>query len=249
MNYLSQYKQDKFIDYLFSKKKNGVFLDIGAYDGITISNTCFFEKERFWKGICIEPMPRIFEKLKANRHSILENCCILDKEGSVIFREITGYPEMLSGILDFFDNDHIERINNEIALYGGTYQDIPIKCRNINNILLENDLYDIDYCSIDTEGAEYPIVTSIDFEKYNIKVFTIERSEEYKRLRFFLKKKGYRYIRGENDDFFIKKDIPRFPLLIAHIKYYKFILTVKYKIHKLKTICMRRSLSKKNHAG
>ncbi|MDR2406522.1 MAG: FkbM family methyltransferase [Bacteroidales bacterium] len=59
-----QYYQDFLIDFLFKKKRNGIFLDIGANDGISFSNTYRFEKFRNWTGICIEPHPEIFEKLK-----------------------------------------------------------------------------------------------------------------------------------------------------------------------------------------
>jgi FkbM family methyltransferase len=233
MDYLSQYKQDKIIDYFFKKKKNGVFLDIGANDGVTISNTYFLEKERSWNGICIEPIPRVFEKLKANRHCILENCCITDKDGTMTFREVRGYSEMLSGILDFFDNVHIERIDNEIAEYGGSYQDIIIKCRSINNILSENNLYNIDYCSIDTEGAEYTIVNNIDFKTYNIKSFTIENSYGDNVIRLFFREKGYRCISGITDDFFLKKEVPGFFRLMIHVKYHKYIHAISHKTHNI----------------
>ena len=56
--YYSQFKQDQFLnEVLFNNKKNGFFIDIGAHDGVTISNTLFFEKQNDWKGICIEPNP------------------------------------------------------------------------------------------------------------------------------------------------------------------------------------------------
>ena len=42
--YYSQFNQDEIINTLLGNKKNGVFIDIGAYDGITFSNSYFFEK-------------------------------------------------------------------------------------------------------------------------------------------------------------------------------------------------------------
>src|SRR6476660_9524112 len=47
--YFSQYGQDKFIDQvLFEGERNGVFLDVGAYDGVTINNSYFLEQSRGW---------------------------------------------------------------------------------------------------------------------------------------------------------------------------------------------------------
>ena len=41
--YYSQYGQDKFLtEFLFKNKKNGIFVDIGANDGISFSNSYFF---------------------------------------------------------------------------------------------------------------------------------------------------------------------------------------------------------------
>ena len=221
MKYYSQYKQDYLIDFLFSKKQNGFFLDIGAHDGISFSNSYFFEKYRNWNGICIEPNPVVFERLKVNRNCILENCCISYEEGNVIFRKVSGCGEMLSGILDFFDEEHIERINKEIRLHGESYQDISVKSKNINQILEDNQIYNIDYCSIDTEGAELEIIKSLDFEKYNIAAFSIEGNN--KEVTLYLENKGYKCIISENDNFYVKKD---------HSKLFTFSLLVRaYKLY------------------
>ena len=62
MKYYSQFEQDKFIyENYFINKTKGYFVDIGAHDGITFSNSKFFE-ELGWDGVCIEPNPKIFEK-------------------------------------------------------------------------------------------------------------------------------------------------------------------------------------------
>jgi hypothetical protein len=46
MEYNSQHKQDEFVDSTFFKDKiDGVFLDIGAHDGVSINNTLFFEQK------------------------------------------------------------------------------------------------------------------------------------------------------------------------------------------------------------
>ena len=68
MNYYSQSQQDKIVDILFSKKMNGFFVDIGAHNGVNFSNSLFFETYRDWKGVCIEPIPEVFEQLQKNRN-------------------------------------------------------------------------------------------------------------------------------------------------------------------------------------
>ena len=56
IEYESQCGQDKFlIQKVFKRKKRGYFVDVGAHDGIYISNTRAFEVGLDWTGICIEP--------------------------------------------------------------------------------------------------------------------------------------------------------------------------------------------------
>jgi hypothetical protein len=111
---------------------------------------------------------------------------------------------MLSGILTFFDEDHIKLIDRVLA-GGGEYEDIEIRSENINRILDENHISEIDYCSIDTEGAELSIIKSIDFDKINIKSFSIEKAVGDCLVRNILKTKGYICISGVLDGFYIKK--------------------------------------------
>ena len=74
MEYKSQHKQDEFVVNYFKGKKNGVFVDIGAHDGITLSNTYVLEKELGWTGICVEPMDHEYKKLTECRNCITCHC-------------------------------------------------------------------------------------------------------------------------------------------------------------------------------
>ena len=53
-------KLKKFLNY-----KNGFYIEIGAYDGVTQSNTLYFEKNKNWHGILIEPSKRFFKNVKS----------------------------------------------------------------------------------------------------------------------------------------------------------------------------------------
>jgi len=67
----SQFKQDLFLLEFYNKKYNGYFIEIGASNGITDSNTYLVEKDYNWKGICVEPIPYRFRDLKNNRPNSL----------------------------------------------------------------------------------------------------------------------------------------------------------------------------------
>jgi FkbM family methyltransferase len=206
--YYSQYGQDRYLDeQIFCRARNGFFLDVGANDGITYSNTCFFEKFRGWSGICIEPHPSAFSKLKKNRACDVLNVGVNKVEGILEFVKIEGYAEMLSGLKDKYDADHLKRIENEIAVHKGNYEVINIVCKRIDTILRENKVSNIDYCSIDIEGGEIEALESIDLNSWEINVMTIENNYFGNKLRMYLKKFGYKLLRTvECDELYRKRN-------------------------------------------
>jgi FkbM family methyltransferase len=176
MQYFSQDGQDKFIVKLFKGKAEGVFLDIGAYDGMIFSNTLYLEKNLGWKGICIEPNPLVFEQLQNNRKCVCLNCCVGQEMGIHKFLSVSGHATMLSGLIDMFDEKHLSRINDEIEKYGGEKKTLDVDVLPLKNILDKYGFSVIDYCNIDVEGGEISVLKSIDFSKTLIKVFTIENN-------------------------------------------------------------------------
>ncbi|MDQ0246218.1 FkbM family methyltransferase [Bacillus fengqiuensis] len=207
MQYYSQYAQDKYLnEQIFNGKKRGFFVDIGAHDGVSISNTYFFEKFMDWDGICIEPLPHIFKQLRKNRKCLCLDYAISTKVGYEEFLSLEGYTEMLSGLVDNYDKKHLNRIDNELQFYGGNKRIIKVKTSTLQSILDANRIHHIDFCSIDTEGSELKVVQSIDFNKVNIECLVIENNYNDNRVSEYLKTKNY--ILKEKligDEIFIKK--------------------------------------------
>ena len=211
-DYKGQFEQDKFFNELFFKnKKDGVFIDIGAHDGITGSNTWFFEKKLGWKGICIEPLPNVFKNLTENRNCICVNAAMADKEGSATFRQVTGYSEMLSGIEANYDSTHKERIEKEIVAMGGSYQYIEVPTVRLSTLLEKNTMYHIDFMSLDIEGGELEVLKTIDFKRFYIAAIAVENNYQTTEMREFLESQGFRFVaRVHIDEMYINKR--EFPL-------------------------------------
>lgn len=205
--YYSQDGQDEFLnENIFKNKKEGVFIDIGANDGITFSNTYFFEKSLGWTGICVEPLPKVFVQLQKNRSSICFNGCIAPEAGEMDFMAIEGYAEMLSGLTITYDERHWERIGREIKEHGGSSQVLKIPCKNLNKLLHENKISKVDYCSIDTEGGEFEILESIDFKANEIKVISVENNYDNVDLPKFMANQNYKLVKKiGQDEIYIKK--------------------------------------------
>jgi FkbM family methyltransferase len=195
----SQFGQDQFVkDNFFTDKKDGIFVDIGAHDGKTINNTLMFEQSG-WKGICIEPMELIFEKLIRNRSCICIQGCISDTAGvQEFFHVISGnlHVEMLSGLASKYTKEHRRRVERELERTGGKLEVIIVQCYLLHAILDEHHMDHIDYLSIDTEGGELDILKTIDFSKVPITVIDVENNNPNDRsIQIFLENKGYMYIK------------------------------------------------------
>ena len=200
--YCSQSGQDKWIiEKLFPGKKNGFFVDIGANDGITFSNTYLLEKMG-WNGLAVEPIPSVYDKLVENRLCRTVNGCVAPVSGKERFRVITGYPQMLSGLVDEYDPRHIERINRELDSYGGEYTDIEVKCYNFNELLEGNGIFQVDHLSIDVEGEEYKILNSIDFNHIHISVIGVENCYLDLRIPHLLIRRGFAFHSIVGDEFY-----------------------------------------------
>ena len=167
------------------------YVDIGANDGLIVSNTAYFDMDLGWDGICVEPHPRAFEDLEKNRpRSINLNMCASVEDNEVDFLVVNGHAEMLSGIYDNYHPDHRSRIDSEIQRHGGSKELIKVKSRPLKEIFEEYSVTKVDYLSIDTEGSEYDILCSIDFDAVDVRVITTENSSRSD-IRTFLEGKGF----------------------------------------------------------
>jgi FkbM family methyltransferase len=181
----SQYGQDAFVIEYYKNKRNGVFVDIGAYDGISLSNTYYLEKELGWTGVCFEPVPAIFGMLDRNRNCIKIMAGVAEK-GSVEKFTVAG---CLSGISKEYDPRHVERIKRE----GQKVDEIEISCVTLADVLEKNNIFRIDYLSIDTEGNEFKIIKSIDFDRFDIEVITVENNYHDKEQTDYIIAKGFEF--------------------------------------------------------
>ncbi|HMI96846.1 MAG TPA: FkbM family methyltransferase, partial [Micropepsaceae bacterium] len=220
MKFYSQVGQDRFLlENFFRGKRGGVFLDIGAYDGETLSNTLFFEKTMGWTGLCVEPLPSAFAKLRATRKAICENLCVGDFEGEGEFIDADDHggpnQQMFSGLTANFDPRHILRIEAMTK----TRVKRKVKVTKLSTLLAKHSLFDIDYCSIDTEGAELAILSDFDPERFRIKIFTIENNWDDAAIPNLMAAKGYEFFAKLEQDYFFKrrdvKPLPRTSMICA----------------------------------
>jgi FkbM family methyltransferase len=205
--FYSQFKQDEYLEKtIFKGFKNGIFMDIGAHDGVSLNNTLYFEKTHGWTGFNIEPIKTVYEKLVENRPACVNiQCAVSDKDGVAEFFCNTGYTEMISGLKDSFDKRHVARLQRENKETGGTTELIHVNTYRFETICDMHDISHIHYLSIDVEGAEFAVIKSINFDKVFIDVIGFENNyiDVTMPIIHYLQTKGYRLLTVGPDVFMI----------------------------------------------
>jgi len=158
MRYYSQFGEDAALYPLLKDVEDGFFVDIGAHNGVTDSNTLLFEYEG-WDGICVEPHSRYGERLKENRVCICIKAVVWSENlPSVEFHETApgGWSRVGGG--GEFKVNHIT--------HPPAY--------TLDSILKEHGVTHIDLLSIDVEGHENHVLAGFTLEKYNPRIIIIE---------------------------------------------------------------------------
>ena len=200
--YASQAGQDKIIkDFFFRNKDNGYFVDIGAYDGIMGSNSLHFERFLKWDGVAVEPSEIQFKKLKENRGCKIINKAISSSVKEVEFMDVVEGLTQMSGI----NNEIYQKYNSNIISKDHTSETKIIKITTTTFSEIVASDVEIDYLSIDIEGSEFELLESIDFDKYKIKVISVENNlPNDQDFQVFFSKKQFKYFDrvGQDEIFF-----------------------------------------------
>ena len=183
----SQGGQDVYVTNILREKRDGYFVEVGAYDGFTISNTYLLEKNYGWKGICIEATPYRIQDLKNNRPNAI---CI----ETAVFSESNLELDFTTTPIDIL-NVITEYAEIAVDFLNQNGQIIKVRTKTLTDILIENNAPEnIDYLSIDTNGSDFKVLEGLDFTKYKFNVITVKNSSVVERqdiIKEILTSNGY----------------------------------------------------------
>jgi FkbM family methyltransferase len=186
---------------------NGFFIELGAHDGITQSNTYYYEKKKNWRGILIEPTPKLFKICKKNRsskNSFFSNACVgfdyKKKDVKLIYSNLKTTSVDLTS--DLYRKKHLA--NPELNFFE-KQSNFTSKAKTLNSILLQSNAPNIiDFFSLDVEGAEFEVLNGIDYNKFNFRYIIVE-THQFDKLKKFLTNKKYKFVKKFNfNDYLFK---------------------------------------------
>ncbi|XP_065351453.1 uncharacterized protein LOC135946905 isoform X1 [Cloeon dipterum] len=193
--------QGNKIRQILGEMTHGFFVECGALDGETRSNSLYFERFLEWEGLLVEADPLNFEQVIQKRRKawLAPTCLSLERR-----------PQLVN----FMQAKNVGKILGKNVEFNG--KSTEVLCIPITTLLLALNKKRIDYFSLDVEGNELEVLRTIDFDQFDIRTLSVE----FKHVKAgkdmvqrFMNEKGYevhstvtRSDNLANDFIFMKKD-------------------------------------------
>jgi FkbM family methyltransferase len=165
---------------------NGIFVEAGANDGTTQSNTAYFARHRGWRGLLVEPIPELAARCRVARlESVVENCALVapDADGQTVPMTYCGLMSVVDG---GWSDPAAERVHIEtgrqIQSLNTYHVDVP--GRSLSALLDKHKMTHVDLLSLDVEGFERQALEGLDLQRHRPKFILVEARfrEEIDRL-------------------------------------------------------------------
>lgn len=150
-------------------RDGGVFLEAGAHDGFTQSNTYYLERFRGWTGVLVEPVPELAKKAAKRRpRSHVARCALVGPEqaGSNV---TVSFGDLMSHI-----GEASEASKQAASDQGRESYKVDVEARTLNDVLDEAGIQRLDLMVLDLEGHELDALSGLDLGKHPVSWLLIE---------------------------------------------------------------------------
>jgi FkbM family methyltransferase len=183
----------QFLDY-----QGGFYVELGANNGISQSNTLYLEKKLNWKGVLVEPNKENYLKCLQYRstiNSVFNNACVSFEYGKSFVNFL--YADLMSVSLELESDIPNPELHQEIGLrfIPGNKNNLHFTApaTTLNNLLIDASAPTlIDLLVLDVEGAEMEVLKGIDHSMFKFKYMCIE-SRSSQKLFDYLYPLGYHF--------------------------------------------------------
>jgi FkbM family methyltransferase len=174
---------DKALHHLGKTKQDVFVMNIGAMDGVLFDEMIGYTKMYNFKGIYVEPIPYLFEKLKRNLSGVdlFENSAISDYNGTIDMMTI-DQEAIDKGLVHncFYGMSAVYPPKNGLSSEGDRLtvekygKIVSVNCITFETLLIKHTIEKFDVVKIDAEGHDYKIFKQIDLKKYRPSVVRLE---------------------------------------------------------------------------
>lgn len=199
LNFKAQFGEDKILAKHFADTKQGFYVEVGALDGVYVSNTLFFE-QMGWQGVLVEPIPEAAKKCAQARPRSKVVCCAAvapNSAAEIEFEVVEGWEALSAPSLNK------ERLHE----YQPQIRKITVPAKTLDTILQEANVNRIDFLTIDVEGHEWEVLQGFTIDRWRPEIVIIERWADVpdKRIMKYMHDNNYVYRQttgGLNDWFY-----------------------------------------------
>ncbi len=145
----------------------GFFIEAGANDGKTQSNTYLFEKRWGWRGLLVEPLPHLAELCRISRsRSIVEQVALVpfDFAGSEIEMRDVNLMSLVKGAMKS-EAEELAHVHAGEAVQHLRSRELRVPVATLESLLVKHRVGQIDLLSLDVEGFELSVLRGLDLEK------------------------------------------------------------------------------------
>jgi FkbM family methyltransferase len=224
--WMSGQGQDWWVWYNHARflKRRGTYVDLAANDAIWRSNTYVFDACLGWRGLLIEPNAKHYGRIAAERKGELIQTCISNQTDSNVSFVLGGWRDGSSRIvqeIQLRDQPHeaLNRLRAGEPPPSGTRQHTgnasigrmrprqrrspavqSIRCRTLASVLSDARVNHVDFLSLDVEGSEIEVLSSVDWTAAQIDIIISENPA----VADMLLQAGYRYQSTLHDHVFLR---------------------------------------------
>lgn len=187
-HFMGQWGQDRFLVENVFGEAPGLYVDVGTSHPFHLSNTAFLDSCLGWRGVCLEPNPRLHHVLRGLRTCSVVNACAWANETSFKFSN-----DMELAARTSIEDLKPSRPGEIPADLHPSETFFEARCAPLHDLLQEGLVYvlkpeevhaaasgewkpRIDLLSVDAEGAELEIFADFPFEAWDIRCIVIETS-------------------------------------------------------------------------
>lgn len=159
--------------------RGGFFVEAGASDGLAYSNTLYLERFRGWRGLLIEPIPKLAALCRKNRpRCLVENCALVpsgfpDKEVTMNYCDLMS---IVKGAMQSEEADR-EHLRRGCAVQKIESYELTVPARTLSDILAEHRIGQVDFLSLDVEGYELQALAGLDLPRNHPRYLLVEARE------------------------------------------------------------------------
>lgn len=199
-----QSREDEIAWQIFQHEPTGYFAEVGAYDGVILSNTYAFER-RGWRGMCFEPHPEFHKQLVANRSG---STCIHAAVGNRIELATPFYstPNAIFSSTSQADLESLKSIYVDEREQFEQMQQIAVPLITLDYALAIHGVEQVDYLSVDVEGRELDVLQGFEIVRWRPRLVIVENNNLYDELIAYFSAVGYTLARVVYQNMFFVMD-------------------------------------------